>query len=225
MDVASGGGAYTRPIARALGIAESAFVPVDRQFACVAGYRLNHPQTMPALADVTRLPFRAASFDLALCLDIVEHLDDDARFLREVVDRLRPGGWLVVSTHNSASLEHLIGLTTSAIRGTTWRGWDPTHVRFYDGKSLRALADAAGVDVVAMNGTYYVPFHFPARLVSWPLERLGLPRLARAVYAIVAAPGRLLNAGFERLSLLRPLSGAGFGIIMLGRKRGGTAGR
>lgn len=218
LDVASGGGAYTTPIARALAIPEAAFVPVDRQYACVAGYRLNHPATKPTLANVTALPFRAGTFDLALCLDIVEHLDDDAAFLRDVATTIRPGGFVLLSTHNSSSLEHVIGLTTSAIRGTAWRGWDPTHVRFYNPRSLHALARAVGLDVVAMNGTYYVPFHFPARLVSWPLERLGLPRVARALYAGIAGPGRFLNEAFERLSQLQPLSGLGFGIIILARR-------
>jgi 2-polyprenyl-3-methyl-5-hydroxy-6-metoxy-1,4-benzoquinol methylase len=225
LDVASGGGAYTTPLARTLGIQESAFVPVDRQFACVAGYRLNHPAANPALANVTSLPFRAGSFDLAVCLDIVEHLDDDAAFLRNVAATVRPGGWVLLSTHNSSSLEHLIGLATSAIRGTTWRGWDPTHVRFYNAPSLGALAAAADLDVVAMNGTYYIPFHFPARLVSWPLGRLGFPRLERAVYQIAAVPGRMLNAAFEAVSHAPLLAGLGFGIVMLARKRDAGPGR
>lgn len=218
LDVASGGGAYTGPVARTLAVPESAFVPIDRQFACVAGYRLNHPGVSPALADVTSLPFRRDSFDLALCLDIVEHLDNDAAFLGAVASIVRPGGWILLSTHNSSSLEHLIGLTTSALRGIPWRGWDPTHVRFYNTRSLRALAGAAGLEVVAMNGTYYVPFHFPARLASWPLEQLGLARVARALYRVVAAPGRLLNAAFEAMSHVPPVSGLGFGIVMLARR-------
>ena len=218
LDVASGGGAYTAPIGRALGLGAAAFVPVDRQFACVAGYRLNHPGVSPAIANVTALPFRPGTFDLALCLDIVEHLEDDVAFLRDVAAAVRPGGWVVLSTHNSSSLEHLIGTATSALRRKPWRGWDPTHVRFYNVARLRALAQAAGLDVIAFNGTYYVPFHFPARLLSWPLERLGLSALSRAVYRAVAAPGILLNSFFERMSHRSPLSGLGFGVVMLARR-------
>ena len=222
LDVASGGGAYTSPIAQKLGITDAAFVPVDRQYACVAGYRLNHPASAPALANVTALPFRGGAFDLALCLDIIEHLDDDVKFLRDVTQTLRPGGWVLVSTHNSKSLEHVVGLTSSAIRGTTWRGWDATHIRFYNGRSLRVVAEAAGLEVVAMNGTYYIPFHFPARLISLPLERLGLRAVSRGLYQAIAGVGRLVNAPFETWSRARLLADLGFGIIMLARKRQGA---
>lgn len=222
LDVASGGGAYTGPIGQHLGITDAAFVPVDRQYACVAGYRLNHPGSAPALANVTALPFRRGAFDLALCLDIIEHLDDDVTFLRDVTETLRPGGWVVVSTHNSTSIEHVVGLTSSAIRGTTWRGWDATHIRFYNSGSLRQVVEAAGLEVVALNGTYYVPFHFPARLISLPFERLGLRTVSRGLYQTIAAAGRLLNAPFESWSRSRLLAGLGFGIIMLARKRQGA---
>ena len=54
-----------------------------------------------------------------MCLDIVEHLDDDMAFLKGVRRLLRPGGWLALSTHNSRSLTHVIGLAMSALRGRT----------------------------------------------------------------------------------------------------------
>src|SRR6267142_1717027 len=83
IDVACGGGAYTASARAVLG-GQARFYPVDRQVACAAGYRLNHQHARPALADVTSLPFASGAFDLALCLDIVEHLDDDVAFLRGI---------------------------------------------------------------------------------------------------------------------------------------------
>jgi hypothetical protein len=128
-------------------------------------------------------------------------------------------GHVIVSTHNSRSLEHIVGLAKSAMTGSVWRGWDPTHVRFYNAESLRRVLDIAGFDLVALDGTYYWPFHFPARLVSAPFARVGLQRTARAAYRAVAAPGYLLNAPFEAMSLLPGLRTAGWGIIALARVR------
>jgi 2-polyprenyl-3-methyl-5-hydroxy-6-metoxy-1,4-benzoquinol methylase len=217
IDVACGGGAYTARARTVLG-GSVRFSPVDRQTACAAGYRLNHPDAAPTVADVTALPFRPGTFDLALCLDIIEHLDDDVDFLRGIHRLLVPGGWVVVSTHNSRSLEHVIGLTRAAITGSTWRGWDPTHVRFYNARSLRRVLTDAGFNLVALDGTYYWPFHFPARLASWPLQRLGFASLARAVYRGVAAPGYVVNAALEAISPLPGVRSIGWGIIALARR-------
>jgi SAM-dependent methyltransferase len=50
--------------------------------------------------DATDLPFRDAVFDVVVSLETIEHLDDQERFLREVVRVLRPSGTLVLSTPN-----------------------------------------------------------------------------------------------------------------------------
>lgn len=220
LDVASGGGAYVKAVRAAVGgDGPLTIVPIDRQVACVGGYRLNHPDARPALADVTALPFQAGSFDLAMCLDIIEHLDDDVAFMRGIAAALRPGGWTLVCTHNSRSLQHVLGLAASAVRGTEWRGWDPTHVRFYNRGSLARVMDAAGFDVVTWNGTYFLPFHVPARLVSWPLEMVGLRAAAQAAHRAIQAPFYLLNHAAEALSGQAPLAHLGWGIIALGRRR------
>ena len=218
LDIACGGGAYVNS-ARAALAGDPRFFAMDRQFACVGGYRLNHPEAAGALADVTALPVRNGAFDLGMCLDIIEHLDDDVGFLRDVGTLLRSRGWIVVSTHNSRSLEHVIGLSQSALRGKRWLGWDPTHIRFYNERSLREKLAAAGFEPVAFDGTYYVPFHLPARLASWPLERIGLRRASRFVYDVLTVPGYALNAPFEWLSGSTPLRAWGWGIVALARKR------
>lgn len=219
VDIACGGGAYVGAIRNAVQ-GTPAFVATDRQYACVGGYKLNHPEATGALADVTRLPFTDGAFDLAMCLDIIEHLDDDVAFLREVGRLLRPGGWLALSTHNSRSIEHVLGLLRAKVSGGTWLGWDPTHVRFYDERSLRTKLAAAGFEAVAFNGTYYLPFHLPARILSWPLERAGLRRAARAVYNLVQLPGYAVNYPFEALSERAGLQSLGWGIVVLARWKG-----
>jgi SAM-dependent methyltransferase len=43
------------------------------------------------------LPFESGSFDLVTCLDVLEHLADDRRALKELRRVTKPGGWLVVT--------------------------------------------------------------------------------------------------------------------------------
>ena len=218
VDVACGGGAYVDAVRAALGGSRPRFFAADRQFACVGGYRINHSSIAGTLGDVTALPFKPGIFDLALCLDIIEHLDDDAAFLRGVGRLIRPGGWIVVSTHNSRSLQHIIGLATSAVQGRRWLGWDPTHVRFYNAASLRERLAAAGFETLAFAGTYFLPFHLPARIASWPLERLGLKGVSRLLYDVVQAPFYAMNYPLEILSAATPARTLGWGIVALARK-------
>jgi len=220
LDVGSGAGAYVEPARRANhALRHAAFVPLDRQTVCVAGYQLNHPNASGVRADATELPFADGAFDLAFGLDIIEHLDDDGGFARGMHRVLRPGGHLVLSTHNAWSLQHVLGLAISAIQGKEWLGWDPTHVRFYTASSLKRLLEATGFEVVGFNGTYYLPFHFPARVVSWPLERIGAKRLAAGVYSVMEAPAYWLNFLLERWSRTSPLPYAGWGIVVVARRK------
>jgi SAM-dependent methyltransferase len=46
------------------------------------------------------LPFPTASFDLALCLEGIEHVEAQAALLRELARVVRPGGTLILSTPN-----------------------------------------------------------------------------------------------------------------------------
>ncbi|HJN91456.1 MAG TPA: class I SAM-dependent methyltransferase, partial [Dehalococcoidia bacterium] len=48
-------------------------------------------------SDVTDAPFRAESFDAAMLLDVLEHVEDDQAALDETVRLLRPGGVLVIA--------------------------------------------------------------------------------------------------------------------------------
>jgi SAM-dependent methyltransferase len=48
-------------------------------------------------ADVTRLPFPEACFDLVVCSEVLEHIPDDRLAMAEIVRVLKPGRPLVVS--------------------------------------------------------------------------------------------------------------------------------
>ncbi|MHB8540623.1 MAG: class I SAM-dependent methyltransferase [Candidatus Acidiferrales bacterium] len=50
------------------------------------------------------LPWAAETFDLIVCVEGVEHLENPFAFLREAHRLLRPSGWLVVTTPNIISL-------------------------------------------------------------------------------------------------------------------------
>jgi len=49
------------------------------------------------LADALQMPYGDASFDVVLCLDVLEHVQDDAGLLNEISRVLKPDGMLVLT--------------------------------------------------------------------------------------------------------------------------------
>ena len=90
-------------------------------------------------APVEELPFEDGRFDLTLATDVIEHLDDDQRALRELRRAARPGGRLVVTvpaygwlwSQHDESMHHRRRYTqrrlSHALRAS---GWEP-QVRTY----------------------------------------------------------------------------------------------
>ena len=74
-------------------------------------------------AVVPPLPFPDASFDCVVSFQVIEHIRDDAAFVREVQRVLRPGGRFIVSTPNRP-----MSLTRN-----------PWHVREYDAREFLEL--------------------------------------------------------------------------------------
>lgn len=90
-------------------------------------------------ADITRLPFADAAFDLVICSEVLEHIPDHRKAMIEIVRVLKPGCPLVVSVPRRWP------------ETICWRlSWeyrnDPGgHVRIYDARQLIRRIEALGV--------------------------------------------------------------------------------
>ena len=115
-------------------------------------------------------------FDVIVLKDVIEHVHDDAGLLRRCAALQKPGGTLLISTHNSWSLYNLIqgGYHRWWLRERNWLGWDPTHVRFYSPRSLGKAMLAAGYVPEQWASVYIVPYNIASwffllkRDVQWP---------------------------------------------------------
>jgi SAM-dependent methyltransferase len=103
------------------------------------------------------IPIREESLDMALLLDVLEHVEDDRALLRNTRRLLRPGADLIVSV--------------PALR-LLWSRHDELHhhKRRYSKSELCAVLGAAGFDCARV--TYYNSFLLPFIFLSRMLERL-----------------------------------------------------
>jgi SAM-dependent methyltransferase len=86
-------------------------------------------------ADATRLPFGDATLDLITAFDIIEHIPDDHRAVREMRRTLRPGGHLLIAVPADPKL---------------WSQHDVAvdHVRRYTQKAFKDVVTANDFSIV-----------------------------------------------------------------------------
>jgi glycosyltransferase involved in cell wall biosynthesis len=134
---------------------------------------------LPALA--------ARRFDRILLLDVLEHLPDPERILRQVQPLLAPEGRILVSLPNVANitvrLMLLFGKWDYADRGIM----DRTHLRFFTRRTARRLLEDSGYEVLEQKTTV-----MPLELV------LGLPPLSRLM-RLISTTLRLFTTLFPGL--------------------------
>jgi SAM-dependent methyltransferase len=176
LDAACGNGYGTTTIARA-GSQRATGVDVSLD-ALIDGRLVHDAPAMHALAaSATALPFPEHSFDLFVSFETIEHIDDDASYVREARRVLRPGGTFLCSTPNR--------LVLNPGRSLADRPFNPFHVREYaPDELLRVLTT-----------------RFPA------IELYGQTPYASAYVALLAAVGRRLPMLAVRVHQLRKVAG------------------
>jgi glycosyltransferase involved in cell wall biosynthesis/ubiquinone/menaquinone biosynthesis C-methylase UbiE len=92
-------------------------------------------------------------FDLVVAGDVVEHLVDPERMLREVQRVLRPGGELVLSVPNFGHWYSRLRVAVGAFDYDRRGILDETHLRFFSRSSLRRMIRNAGYDLLELRST------------------------------------------------------------------------
>jgi len=144
-----------------------------------------------------RLPFVDETFDLVVCLWVLEHLRDPAVTLHEVRRVLRPGGhfvFLTPNTRNPLMLANRIGKAIPALQrrivprfyGREEADTFPVQYRANTVEAIRGHAEASGLNVydmrvvadptyLAMNGFMFQASVMSERLMpkGWGVHLLG----------------------------------------------------
>ena len=148
---------------------------------------------------------RDETFDKILLMDILEHLTDPGKLLRDCQGHLKPQGQLIVSVPNVANVSVRLGLLFGRFNYAERGILDQTHYRFFTRKSVRRLVESCGYEVVRADMTI-----IPIELVLGISAKGRVMRFLSGLLAMLTAmlPGLL---GYQCLLVLRPKSGASAG--------------
>lgn len=130
-------------------------VGIELDRAAAARARGAVDQLLQGDADQLLPHLPAHSFDLILCLDVLEHLLDPWQTLQRLRGLLRPGGQLIVSLPNIRHYSVLLPLLLAGRWRYTEAGiLDRSHLRFFSRDSACALVQQAGLRVRTLRPTY-----------------------------------------------------------------------
>lgn len=121
-----------------------------------------NPQARFILGDASKIQLNE-KFDFVFAKDVIEHIKDDEKFLLNMNYHLKEFGIIMIVTQNSWSLNYLIQGGYHFIKGNKeWKGWDSTHVRFYNWASLKKKLKKARFHPLKWFGSYYFPYRIIA---------------------------------------------------------------
>jgi len=137
--------------------------------------------------DLLDLPWRER-WDVVFLLDVLEHIPDHERVLRQVRDSLRPGGLLLVTT----PALNLFWTDNDALVG---------HQRRYCKRDFTTLARTAGLTL--LRSDYFMFLLSPVLILSRVLNRLDKRATPQAntehLVRTHRVPGPIVNRGLETI--------------------------
>lgn len=163
LDIGCGGGVFTKMLS-AKGY-ECLGIDTDRERIETAQKDFGTERSKFEVQDATQLKCPSKSYDVVLCLEVIEHLGNPEHLLTEIRRVTKPEGLVVFSTPNRCSPEGLAGMTLQRLGGRKWNAWDPTHVTIFSSSEFLRLLRDNGLEPVRVVGYCYFPSVY--RFKSW----------------------------------------------------------
>jgi len=157
LDVGCGGGILAESLARS----GAKVTALDLAEDVIAVARHHAPEYLDIdyrVADVTRFaPEHAGAFDVATCMEMLEHVDDPQSIIDALAGAVRPGGHVFLSTLNRNVKSWLLGIVAAEyVLGMVPKGTHD-HGHFIRPGELAHMGRRAGLRPIASTGITYNP--------------------------------------------------------------------
>jgi 2-polyprenyl-6-hydroxyphenyl methylase/3-demethylubiquinone-9 3-methyltransferase len=157
LDIGCGGGLVAEPLTR-LGARVTGIDPAADNIAAATTHAATSGLEIDYRAvTAEELAASGASFDVVLCLEVVEHVTDPAAFIALAASLTRPGGLVLASTINRTMKAWLLAIVGAEyvlrwLPAGTHR-WD----RFVTPDEMARHMSAAGLSRISFEGMVYDP--------------------------------------------------------------------
>lgn len=151
-------------------------------------------------AEAPQLPFADASFDVVTAYDVIEHVEDDRTFVRELARVLAPGGALAVHVPAWPFL---------------WSRHDEVleHKRRYTRRGLRELLSGTGLELESVGWTNFTIFA-PTAALRWTRRLVGGEGEGADLGVVPAPVNALLRSVYRVEAALAATTGLPVGVSL-----------
>jgi len=103
------------------------------------------------------LTAKFGTFPMVISLEVVEHLYDPHRYARSIFELLKPGSVAVVSTPYHGYLKNVALALSGKMDAHFTSLWDGGHIKFWSIRTLSALLEEAGLEVIRCERVGRIP--------------------------------------------------------------------
>jgi 2-polyprenyl-3-methyl-5-hydroxy-6-metoxy-1,4-benzoquinol methylase len=105
--------------------------------------------------ETLNIKFQAASFDVIICGDVLEHLVDPWSVVESLTRLLKPGGSFIVSCPNIRYYKTFVNIfMKGSFEYTDFGLFDKTHLRFFCRKDILSMLSKAGLIVESVTPAF-----------------------------------------------------------------------
>ena len=105
-------------------------------------------------------------FDAIVSLEVVEHLFDPKKFVRQMKNCLKPGGIFVLSTPYHGYLKNLSIAFLGKFDSHVSPLWDGGHIKFWSKKTLTKLLNDEGFHDIQFEGAGRFSFFWKSMILA-----------------------------------------------------------
>jgi 2-polyprenyl-3-methyl-5-hydroxy-6-metoxy-1,4-benzoquinol methylase len=170
LDLGCGNGSAANFIAQQAGGAE--VIGVDTSTTGIQQATSRPSNLRFVQGDIYDLPYDklGGPFDIAMAVEVIEHLPMQVEFLNVVKKCLKPGGLFILSTPYSGYLKYLAISLLGRMDEHLTTLWEGGHIKFHSVKTLRQLLQSNGFDNVKFQFAGRLPFLWKSMICSAVLK-------------------------------------------------------